>query len=814
MRQVSPARTATAAAIAAALVMAAATPAAAAEGPVIGAGAPGAVEGSYLVVLKDGAVAAQSAALAARHGGTVTATWRHALTGFAAELTPRQARRLAADPAVAYVEQDRAVTAAATQLNPPSWGLDRIDQRNLPLDSGYTYPTTAAGVTAYIIDTGIRTSHNDFGGRARFGINTTTDGVDTDCHGHGTHVAGTVGGAAHGVAKGVALVAVKVLGCGGSGTTASVVSGINWVTANATRPAVANVSIGGSASTAMDDAVRRSIASGITYAVASGNNDRDACAVSPARVAEAITVNASTRTDTRTPGSNFGACTDIFAPGQEITAPWNTSDTATNTLSGTSMAAPHVAGVAALRLAAHPAQTPAQVADALIAAATPDKIADLPPGTPNRLVFVEQVAPEPFQVVDPGPQASTAGAPVTLRLSASGGVPPYRWSGVDLPPGLRVETDGVISGTPTTAGEFEARITASDAGGRTARLTIPWTVTGGVGLTNPGTQHGILGVPDGVELVASGGDVSLPDPFTWTVTGLPPGINAVDTDTNTLVIEGVPSAAGTYRVTVTATARRGSATVSFDWIISPGSGAIVVPNPGDQESTVGEPVRLQLSVSGGAAPHTWSAAGLPPGLSIGSDGLITGVPTTVGGYFVTITATDATGLTGSTAFRWTIVPADDCDGRQRLTNPGFESGALGWATSATIIGQHGRDGQPPRTGQWNAWLGGWGRFRTDTLAQTVAIPAGCSATLSFHLHVDTAEYASSVSYDKLTVRIGSRTLGTFSNLDAASGYQLRAFDVSEFAGQTVTVAFTGVEDASLQTSFVLDDVDLTANRPG
>ncbi|MEU8068604.1 MULTISPECIES: S8 family peptidase [unclassified Micromonospora] len=386
-------------AAAAAFAAAASTPALAAPtGEIRYAGAADAVSGSYVVVLKGDAVGTantlaartavpdRAAGLAKRYGGNVGTVWSSALTGYSAKMTPAQARRLAADPAVAYVEQDRVMTTQGTQTG-ATWGLDRIDQRNLPLNSTYTYPNTATNVRAYIIDTGIRTTHSDFGGRATWGTN-TVDTNNTDCNGHGTHVAGTVGGTKYGVAKGVRLVAVKVLNCSGSGTTAGVISGVNWVTSNAVKPAVANMSLGGGASTTLDNAVANSINSGITYALAAGNSSANACNSSPARVASAITVGATTSTDARASYSNYGSCVDIFAPGSSITSAWRTSDTATNSISGTSMASPHVAGAAALVLSANTSYTPAQVASYLTSNATTGKVTSPGTGSPNRLLFV------------------------------------------------------------------------------------------------------------------------------------------------------------------------------------------------------------------------------------------------------------------------------------------------------------------------------------------------------------------------------------------------------------------------------------------
>lgn len=349
--------------------------------------ASAATAGGYLVALHGNpspASTIQAADLTDRYGGDVRHVYSAALRGFSVTMTEAQAKRLAADPSVRYVERDGTATATET------WGLDRVDQRTLPLDDGYTAPNDGSGATVYVVDTGMDLDHPDYGGRARSGYDFIDDDTDaSDCAGHGTHVGGTVGSATWGVAKNVTLVSVRVLGCDGSGAWDQVIAGIDWVTRNAPEAAVGNMSLGGSRSTAVNEAVANSIDAGVAWAVAAGNEGQDACDVSPASVPDALTVAASDSADRRSlfsaGSSNYGDCVDLFAPGSAVTS--TTNGGGSGGMSGTSMATPHVAGALALAVTTNPAATVADLNGAIADSATPDVISDVR-GSPNRLLYV------------------------------------------------------------------------------------------------------------------------------------------------------------------------------------------------------------------------------------------------------------------------------------------------------------------------------------------------------------------------------------------------------------------------------------------
>ncbi len=458
------------------------------------------IPGQYIVVFNDRVADVPGVAndIARAHSARTRFLYTSALHGFAAEMPEQAAIHIANDPRVSYVEEDGTMSIDTTQSS-ATWGIDRIDQRNLPLSGTYTYNVNGAGVHAYIIDTGILTSHTDFGGRASVGYDAIGDGRNgIDCNGHGTHVSGTVGGNTYGVAKGVSLVAVRVLDCTGSGSTSGVIAGVNWVQSNAIHPAVANMSLGGGASSSLDTAVANAIASGVTFAIAAGNSNADACTSSPADVASAITVAATDSTDTRASFSNYGTCVDIFAPGVNITSDWYSSTTATNTISGTSMATPHVCGTAALYLSTNTGASAATVASALINNSTSGVVKSPGTGSPNRLLyelFIGGGGGTPAPTISGfSPASGGVGTSVTITGTNFTGATSVKFNGQSA--SFSVVTSTQINATVPNCSSSGA-VSVTTAGG-TANSSTSFSVTGCTTssqlLANPGFESGNNGV--------------------------------------------------------------------------------------------------------------------------------------------------------------------------------------------------------------------------------------------------------------------------------------------------------------------------------
>ncbi|TSC23657.1 S8 family serine peptidase [Corallococcus sp. Z5C101001] len=479
-----------------------------------------AIPGEYIVVLRDSTpeVRQQGAANIAQDmvslaGGKVLRTYEHSIHGFLANMSEAEARRLLSDPRVAYVQENGLIHVSATQTN-ATWGIDRIDQRDLPRDSSYTYNVDGTGVHAYIIDTGIRLTHTEFTGRTGNGYDFIDNDSDpTDCHGHGTHVSGTVGGTTWGVAKKVTLHGVRVLDCTGYGNDAQVIGGIDWVAANHIKPAVANMSLGDVGIQAIDDATERLIAAGVTTVVAAGNDSANACNYSPARAPNAITVGSTTSTDARSSFSNYGTCVDIFAPGSSITSASNSGNSSSTSMSGTSMASPHVAGAAALYLSANPTATPAQVRDALVNNATPNKVTSPGTGSPNKLLYTlfitggggGDTTPPTTSITSPAGGATLSGT-ASLSASATDNVGVSRvefYAGTALLGTATASPYSISWNTTTVAnGTYSLTTKAYDAANNVGTsATVSVTVNNGTGscsineqlLLNPGFESGNTG---------------------------------------------------------------------------------------------------------------------------------------------------------------------------------------------------------------------------------------------------------------------------------------------------------------------------------
>jgi subtilisin family serine protease len=473
--------------------------------------------GTWIVTLRDG-VRSTSVAheLARQHGGEVGHLYTHALNGFSFRGSQTAATALMRNPNVVLVEADAEVWLETTQSN-ATWGLDRIDQRDLPLNGTYTYNATGAGVNVYVIDSGIHYSHNDFGGRAKLGRD-VVGGITpagSDCNGHGTHVAGTIGGTTWGVAKQATLYSVRVFSCSGGSSWETIIAGIDWVTANALKPAVANMSLGGGGNTSVDNATRAMINSGVATAIAAGNGNligrqADACNYSPARVTEAMTVSATSSNDAKASWANYGNCVDWFAPGVSITSAWYTSNTATNTISGTSMAAPHTAGAAALYLQGSPGASPQQVRDAIYDATTKNKVTSSST-TNNHLLYTRDFgggggtdSPPSVSITSPVSGATVSGT-ITVQADASddkGVTQVAFYRGTTL---IGTDTDGsngwsvTWNTTAVSDGSYSLTARATDtANQQTTSSSVSVTVSnssgGGGGITLSATGYKIQGV--------------------------------------------------------------------------------------------------------------------------------------------------------------------------------------------------------------------------------------------------------------------------------------------------------------------------------
>jgi subtilisin family serine protease len=468
----------------------------------------------YIVKLKDevSAPGARGREIAAAHGAQLHHQFERALKGFAVTVPPGAVaaflRAMERDPDVDLVEPDAVMTGTQTVQTGATWGLDRTDQRLLPLSGTYSYGASGAGVQAFIIDSGLRSTHSEFQGRVLPGYTAINDGYGTnDCNGHGTHVAGTVAGQTWGMAKGANVVPVRVLGCDGSGYVSGIVAGIDWMIANAKKPAVANMSLGGSATSTLDSAVAKAVSNGITMAVAAGNSNADACNTSPARAPSAITVGATGSSDERASYSNWGTCLDVFAPGNSITSASNGSDNGAAIMSGTSMASPHVTGLAAVYLQSNPGASPATVASAIKAGATTGLVAGAGAGSPNALIYTDVattvITPEPTPTPTPAPGTAVSIASLSGSASrhgrnwrASVGVAVKNSAGAPVA-GAVVTGDFSVGGsglgcTTSTAGTCS--IASGAISGSTTQTQFSVRGIGGAGYTYDGASNSVSSV--------------------------------------------------------------------------------------------------------------------------------------------------------------------------------------------------------------------------------------------------------------------------------------------------------------------------------